>query len=111
MSSVQNTRSSFFPNAKPSANERTQGLQKQSPIKRNSSAEKAYLENHTRNDARVSIPDAVKDFAQIKKAVDAAPEIDNSAKIAALKAQIQGGTYKMNYEKMADKILGEEFGV
>ncbi len=110
MSSVQNTRSSFFPNARTSA-ERSQEVAKQSPIKRNSMAEKAYLESHTAKDARVSIPDAVKDFSQIKKAVDAAPAIDNSAKIAALKAQIQGGTYKMDYEKMADKILGEEFGV
>ena len=109
MSSIQNTRSSFFPNTR-TANERAQEVQKQAPIKRNNAAEKAYLDTNTRNDARVSIPDAVKDFSQIKKAVDAAPQRDNSAKIAALKAQIQGGTYKMDYDKMADKILGEEFG-
>ncbi|AYF45937.1 flagellar biosynthesis anti-sigma factor FlgM [Halobacteriovorax sp. BALOs_7] len=110
MSSVQNTRSSFFPNSR-TQNERAQDVQKQSPIKRNSTAQKAYIDNQTSRDAKVTIPEAVKDFAQIKKAVDAAPEMDNSAKIAALKAQIQGGTYKMDYEKMADKILGEEFGV
>ncbi|MFG1500293.1 flagellar biosynthesis anti-sigma factor FlgM [Halobacteriovorax sp. XZX-3] len=110
MSSVTNTRSSFFPNAKTTA-DRSQEIQKQAPVQRNTIAQKAYIDNQTRNDARVSIPDAVKDFAHIKKAVDAAPEIDNSAKIAALKAQIQGGNYKMDYDKMADKILGEEFGV
>ncbi len=110
MSSVQNTRSGFFPNAK-TADARSTELRKQSPIKRNTGVEKAYLDNQTSRDAKVSIPDSVKDFSQIKRAVDAAPTIDNSAKIAALKQQIQGGDYKMDYDKMADKILGEEFGL
>ena len=53
MSSVQNTRSSFFPNSR-TQNERAQDVQKQSPIKRNSTAQKAYIDNQTSRDAKVT---------------------------------------------------------
>jgi negative regulator of flagellin synthesis FlgM len=59
--------------------------------------------------AKVEIPNAVKDYARIKKAVDMAPEVDNSEKIARLKEQIKAGSYNVNYEKLADKILESEF--
>ena len=78
-------------------------------LKRNSPARSDQLKNITQKDAKVTIPDAVKDFARIKKAVDAAPPIDNSDKIAMLKQQIKDGTYKVDYEALADKILDAEF--
>ena len=38
-----------------------------------------------------------------------APEIDNSEKIARLKAQIAAGSYEIDYDGLADKILSSEF--
>ena len=38
-----------------------------------------------------------------------APETDNSEKIARLKAQINAGTYEIDYDGLADKILNSEF--
>ncbi len=80
----------------------------QTALKRNDDERKVELEG-TKRDAKVQIPDAVKDFSRIKKAVDAAPEIDNSDKIASLKAQIQGGNYKVDYDALAGKMLESEF--
>jgi negative regulator of flagellin synthesis FlgM len=51
----------------------------------------------------------VKDFSKIKKAAMSAPEPDNSEKIARLKSQIAAGTYEVDYDGLADKILTEEF--
>jgi negative regulator of flagellin synthesis FlgM len=41
--------------------------------------------------------------------VDMAPDVDNTDKIARLKQQIKAGTYNVNYDKLADKILESEF--
>ncbi len=60
-------------------------------------------------DARVNIPDGVRDFARIKKAAATAPEVDNTDKIARLKAQIQAGTYEVDYDGLADKMLQSEY--
>ena len=38
-----------------------------------------------------------------------APEIDNTDKIARLKAQIADGSYKIDYDGLADKMLEQEF--
>jgi negative regulator of flagellin synthesis FlgM len=63
----------------------------------------------TASDAKVSIPEGVREFSRIKKAAMSAPEPDNSEKIARLKAQIQAGTYEVDYDGLADKILTSEF--
>jgi negative regulator of flagellin synthesis FlgM len=69
----------------------------------------SQLNEKTSGDARVNIPDGVKDFSRIKKAAMNAPEPDNSEKIARLKAQIAAGTYEVDYDALADKILTSEF--
>jgi len=38
-----------------------------------------------------------------------APEPDNTDKIAKLKAQIEAGTYEIDYDALADKILMNEY--
>jgi len=78
-------------------------------VKRNSLERASELSEKTSTDAKVSIPEGVKDFSRIKKAALNAPEQDNSEKIARLKAQIQGGTYEMDYDAIADKMLSSEF--
>ena len=57
----------------------------------------------------MSIPESIKDFSKIKKAVDASEPVDNQAKIADLKARIQAGTYEMDYDALADKVLQTEY--
>lgn len=110
MSNSIDTRSSFFPNSKTSSKGlgRSEALAK-SYMKRNTPDRANELGEMARKDSKVEIPDAIKDFSRIKKAVDAAPEIDNTDKIARLKNQIQAGTYQVDYDALADKILSQEF--
>ncbi len=58
---------------------------------------------------KVDIPESIKDYSAIKRAVDNAPPLDNSAKIAALKQQIQAGTYKIDEGAVAERMLESEF--
>ncbi|MDD0854820.1 flagellar biosynthesis anti-sigma factor FlgM [Halobacteriovorax sp. GB3] len=99
------TRSSFFPNTKTktSSNPLAETL-----LKRNSPDRVKELNTYAKSDSKVDISDAIKDFAKIKRVADSAPEVDNSDKIARLKSQIQAGTYKVDYDALADKILSEE---
>lgn len=100
------SRSSFFPKSKSSF--KSKGIDR-SYLERNDPSRKRELDSTTGSHAKVEIPSAVRDFAKIKKAVDQAPEIDNTDKIAQLKSQIQAGTYKVDYDALADKILSSEF--
>ena len=110
MSSID-TRSTFFPKGGRSAQtESTKGGKQVSGIENRNSADRASeIVDRTSSDAQVSLGDGVKDFARIKKAAMNAPEPDNSEKIARLKAQIAAGTYEVDYDGLADKILTSEF--
>jgi negative regulator of flagellin synthesis FlgM len=110
MSNIDPTRNrtSFFPNSKTSQNSGLKNIQ-QNILQRNDFKRKSELDSTTQKDSKVKIPDAVRDFSRIKKAVDMAKAPDNSSKIEALKAQIQNGTYKVDYEAVADKLLQSEF--
>jgi negative regulator of flagellin synthesis FlgM len=78
-------------------------------LKRNSETRKNELESFSKSDSKVDITDAIKDFARIKKVADSAPAIDNTDKIARLKAQIADGSYSIDYDGLSDKILEQEF--
>jgi negative regulator of flagellin synthesis FlgM len=111
MSNIDPTagRTNFFPNSREGVGTNNKATRAQSPmIKRNDYLRQSELDSTTKNDAKVDINNAVKDFSRIKKAVDAAPPVDNSAKIASLKEQIQAGTYKVDYDALTDKLLAEE---
>lgn len=99
----------FFPNSKTNESSVSKAKQMQSLMRRNSHERIQELKDKTGNDANVSIPDKIKDFSRIKRAVDVAPEVDNSQKIADLKARIQSGTYQVDYDALADKMLKSEF--
>ena len=110
MSNIESTRSSFFPKSKvDSPSQKKIGRANSPYLKSNDQNRQSEIEKLTAKDARVKIPNAVKDFAKIKTAVDMAPEIDNSAKIADLKKQIQQGTYSIDYNALADKMLDSEY--
>jgi len=108
MSSNIDTRSPFFPKSRSAQVDKSQSSPVGAP-ERNSADRAGELANRTSADAKVSIPDGVRDFSRIKKAAAAAPDVDNSEKIARLKAQIQGGTYDVDYDAVADKMLQSEF--
>lgn len=107
MNSVD-TRAPFFPRSR---NAQTDAANTRSTQKlgRNSYDRAQEIEARTSDHARVSIPEKIRDFSRIKRAVDTAPEIDNSDKIARLKAQIQNGTYQTDYDALADRILTTEY--
>jgi negative regulator of flagellin synthesis FlgM len=103
------TRSAFFPRGRTAQTDSAKGGAPVDGVKRNSMERASELSDKTATDAKVSIPEGVKDFSRIKKAAMAAPEQDNSEKIAKLKAQIAAGTYEVDYDGLADKILSSEF--
>ena len=107
MNNIESTRSKFFPQTKTEVNG-GQNAAKIKALQRNDAGRFNELKDMEKRDSSVSIPEAVKDFSRIRKAVDAAPEADNSDKIAKLRDQIQNGNYKMDFEAIADKILSEE---
>ncbi|NOT79169.1 MAG: flagellar biosynthesis anti-sigma factor FlgM [Bacteriovoracaceae bacterium] len=105
MSKIDSTssRSIFLPNKRESSKVGS------TPLQRNTDVRRDELEAFSKNDSKVDIPDAIKDFSRIKKVADAAPAIDNTEKIARLKSQIAAGTYKVDADALADKILEQEF--
>ncbi len=97
----------FFPTNKSSQNvkpDRTNDI----ALKRNGRERMSQLRDSTAGDAKVEISDSIKDFSRIKKAVDAAPDIDNSEKIANLRSKIQRGEYTIDYDALADRMLSTE---
>lgn len=108
MSSID-TRSPFFPRGRDIKSETTKGGNKVDGVQRNSMERASELTEKTSSDAKVNIPEGVKEFSRIKKAAMTAPEPDNSEKIARLKAQIAAGSYEVDYDALADKILTSEF--
>ena len=108
MSSID-TRSTFFPKGRNVQTESTKNGSEVGGINRNSAERTTEIMDKTSTDAKVSIPEGVKEFSRIKKAAMSAPETDNSEKIARLKAQIAAGTYEVDYDGLADKILTSEF--
>jgi negative regulator of flagellin synthesis FlgM len=109
MSNSIDTRSNFFPRGRNIETNSAKGSGEVDALKRNSMERASELQDKTATDAKVTIPEGVKDFSRIKKAAMAAPEQDNSEKIARLKAQINAGTYEVDYDGLADKILTNEF--
>ena len=109
MSNNIDTRSAFFPRSKSAQLERAQSQQVSEVGVGNAPDRAAEINGRTSGDAKVTIPEGVKDFSRIKKAANAAPEQDNSAKIADLKARIQAGSYDIDYDGLADKMLQSEF--
>jgi negative regulator of flagellin synthesis FlgM len=111
MSNVNGPRSrSFFFPKKREQNFRSQTSNRldESHVNKNDSNRVNDLEK-TKTDAKVMIPDKVRDFSRIRKAVDMSSERDNSQKIAALREQIRTGSYKVDFDGLADKVIESEF--
>ncbi|MCT4642339.1 MAG: flagellar biosynthesis anti-sigma factor FlgM [Bacteriovoracaceae bacterium] len=106
--STVDTRAPFFPNSRTAKNQANKARAARA-LQRNSLDRMQEIESRTAKDAKVSIPETIKDFSRIKKAVDATEANTNQDKIAMLKAKIQAGTYEPDYDAIADKMLSSEF--
>lgn len=109
MNNIDTSRTGFFPNSTTAQNHKKAAALKKSIMGRNTPIRKNELDKMASRDSKVDIGNAVKDFSRIKKAVDAAPDIDNTDKISRLRQQIKAGTYKVDYDGLADKILSSEY--
>jgi negative regulator of flagellin synthesis FlgM len=54
----------------------------------------------------VVISDAAKRIQEVRSQLDAIPEVDEE-KVARLKQEIENGTYEINADKIAGKIISE----
>jgi negative regulator of flagellin synthesis FlgM len=101
-------RAPFFPTNKSSRQAKSNSVER-ADLRRNTQERVSRLKGQTAGDAKVQISDAVRDFSRIKKAVDVAPPMDNSEKIARLKQQIHRGEYEMDYDAIADRMLSRQY--
>ena len=101
-------RSPFFPNTRSRTRKGPSRIGLPS-LSRNDFSRKNEIDLKTENDVNVKINDSIKDFARIKKAVDSSESIDNSKKIELLKSKIKSGSYRINYDTLADKLLSSEY--
>ena len=97
-------RSDFFSGSKA---EKSQGNNLN--LRRNSAEKKSEIESVTKDDVKIDITNKVKDFSRIKSAVYKAENIDNSEKIKEVKDRIKNGSYRVDYEELADRLLRSEF--
>lgn len=107
MKRVENAsqRPPFFPNQK------TRNVNDHSyPLTREEGSGTNQKEN-VQNDAKVSIPLGTKIFSRIKSLVDKTLPKDNREKIDNLRSQIRSGEYQINEDKLANKVLSDEFEV
>lgn len=102
-------RSPFFPNKSPIDKSRRSKLIDNVKPKRNDQARASELEKLAKNHAKVNINSKIKDFSMIKKAVDRSPDIDRSDYLEQLKAKIKSGEYSIDPEKIAEKMILNEF--
>jgi negative regulator of flagellin synthesis FlgM len=109
--SPSTSKKGFFPSSKSSRAKLDPKIQRtsQALLKRNDSERRDELDQRTKQDVKVDIPESIKEFSRIKKVVDAIPENQNESKIARLKHQIKNGKYQFDFDAMAEKILTEEF--
>jgi len=106
MSKVTNdSRRSFFPNSKTARAKETAKKQYERLAETQSEQNKPMS---ARVSSSVQIPEGLKDFSRIKELASHAPEMDNSAKIQMLQEQLNDGTYKINYDKLAEQLLLQE---
>lgn len=99
-----NTRTPFFPST---ANQKNK-IQQAKALMRNSEVRAQEIQNKTKDDVSIKIPQAVKDFSRIKKVATQAEIPSREDRIAELKEQIQSGTYKVDYDQLSKKMLESE---
>ncbi len=84
----------------------TNQYKKQTYVKETAKTENGKISSKKKDAAKdtVSLSNDLKDLQLVKKAVDKSPSI-RSEKVDELKSQIKSGTYKIDAEKIAGKML------
>ncbi|MDH4467733.1 MAG: flagellar biosynthesis anti-sigma factor FlgM [Bacteriovoracaceae bacterium] len=109
MTDVSKTRPNFFPNSPTAKEAKRKAFENLEQAQDTNGAQRSNIGGVKNNDARVEIPESIKDFSQIKRAVDQSGPIDNSKKIAELKSKIASGQYEIDYDGVANKMLESEY--
>jgi negative regulator of flagellin synthesis FlgM len=113
MSDVSKARPNFFPNSASAKEAKRKAIENMEALNNSSQARGAEGRGEeggrVNNDARVEIPESVRDFSQIKNAVEKSQMPDRSQKIADLKNKINAGTYEIDYDAVATKMLESEY--
>lgn len=99
-------RSPFFPNKSPIQNRNNVSSRK---IERNDTDRKNEIDSMSKNHTKVSINNKIKDFSRFKKIVDNAEDIDRSDYLIDLKNKINAGEYQIDPEKIAEKMILNEY--
>jgi negative regulator of flagellin synthesis FlgM len=81
-----------------------QQYQKGEPVR--NEAEKSVGASGALTTEKVDLSKKAKEIQQIKKILDEIPEVRQD-KVRALKSQIANGTYRVDPEKIAEKMVGE----
>jgi negative regulator of flagellin synthesis FlgM len=81
-----------------------QQYQKSDPVKND--GEKSVGAGATTTTEKVDLSAKAKDILRIKQIMDQTPDV-REAKVQELKRQIDSGTYTVDTDKVADKMVGE----
>lgn len=87
--------------------EGTNQYKKQTYVKETKNPEKgsaASKKRETKSKDTVSLSSGLKDLQLVKKAVDKTPDV-RSEKVSELRDKINSGTYKIDPEKIAEKMI------
>jgi flagellar biosynthesis anti-sigma factor FlgM len=109
MSDVSKTRPNFFPNSTSAKEAKRKAIENLDQGDDVASTKRSIPENLRNADSRVEIPESIKDFSQIKRAVDQSAPLDQSKKVAELKAKVANGQYEIDYDGLANKMLESEY--
>jgi negative regulator of flagellin synthesis FlgM len=71
-------------------------------------SEKAGAANNLVPEEKVNLSTTAKDVQALSKAIESLPDVRDD-KVQALKDQIEKGTYRVDAEKTAEKMVGESF--
>jgi len=69
-------------------------------------SEKAAAANNLVPEEKVNLSTTAKDVQNLKNAISKLPDV-REEKVQALKDQIEKGTYRVDADKVADKMVGE----
>ena len=106
---MDNLRSPFFPNKSPVDKSSRSKIYDKIKPRRNDDDRADELKKLSQKHTKVNINSKTKDFSLIKSAVDKSPDIERSEYLQELKSKIKSGSYQINPEKIAEKMILNEF--
>jgi len=87
-------------------NQATEVVQQYKANEKAATAHGKQVSGNAAPEEKVSLSDRAKDIQQAKKTIDQLPDV-REEKVKELKNAIDTGTYRVEGEKVADKMIGE----